>query len=102
MLKFSSSLNKCFKSQSGLDQLDQISLDPSVSVFSGDFVHTLGDAHVYSNHVEALKTQLEREPKTFPKIVIKREVEKIEDFNIDDFEIVGYDPHPKIAMDMAV
>jgi len=68
----------------------------------GDFVHTLGDAHVYSNHVEALKTQLEREPKTFPKIVIKREVEKIEDFNIDDFEIVGYDPHPKIAMDMAV
>jgi len=68
----------------------------------GDFVHTLGDAHVYSNHVEALKTQLEREPKTFPKIVIKREVELIEDFNIDDFEIVGYDPHPKIAMDMAV
>jgi len=68
----------------------------------GDFVHTLGDAHVYSNHVEALKTQLKREPETFPKIVIKREVEKIEDFNIDDFEIVGYDPHPKIAMDMAV
>jgi len=68
----------------------------------GDFVHTLGDAHVYNNHVEALKTQLEREPKDFPKIVIKRKVEKIEDFNIEDFEIVGYEPHPKIAMDMAV
>jgi len=68
----------------------------------GDFVHTLGDAHVYNNHVEALKIQLDREPKDFPKIVIKRKVEKIEDFNIDDFEIVGYAPHPKIAMDMAV
>jgi len=68
----------------------------------GDFVHTLGDAHVYSNHVEALKVQLEREPKEFPKLVIKREVEKIEDFNIDDFEVVGYQSHPKIAMDMAV
>jgi len=68
----------------------------------GDFVHTLGDAHVYSNHVEALKTQLEREPKEFPKIAIKRQVEKIEDFNIDDFEVVGYQSHPKIVMDMAV
>merc|ERR1711921_313 len=62
----------------------------------GDFVHTLGDAHVYSNHVEALKVQLEREPKEFPKIVIKRKVEKIEDFNIDDFEVLNYNPHPKI------
>jgi len=68
----------------------------------GDFVHTLGDAHVYSNHVEALKIQLEREPKEFPKIVIKRQVEKIEDFNIDDFEVVGYQSHPKIVMNMAV
>ena len=65
-------------------------------------MHTLGDAHVYPNHVEALKRELEREPKEFPKIVIKRKVEKIEDFNIDDFEEVGYQSHPKIAMDMAV
>ena len=71
-------------------------------LFPGDFVHTLGDAHVYSNHVEALKIQLEREPMEFPKIVIKRQVEKIEDFNIDDFEVVGYKSHPKIVMDMAV
>ena len=68
----------------------------------GDFVHTLGDAHVYLNHVEPLKTQLERAPKPFPKIILKRKVEKIEDFCIDDFEVVGYESHPKIAMDMAV
>jgi len=68
----------------------------------GDFVHTLGDAHVYNNHVEALKVQLGREPRQFPKISVKRKVDKIEDFTIDDFEISGYDPHPKIAMDMAV
>jgi thymidylate synthase len=68
----------------------------------GDFVHTLGDAHVYNNHVEALKVQLGREPRQFPKITVKRKIDKIEDFTIDDFEISGYDPHPKIAMDMAV
>ena len=68
----------------------------------GDFVHTLGDAHVYLNHVEPLKTQLEREPKQFPKLVIKRKVEKLEDFCIDDFEIKNYESHPKIVMEMAV
>ena len=68
----------------------------------GDFVHTLGDAHVYSNHVEALKQQLEREPRAFPKISIKRKVDNIEDFKFEDFEVSGYDPYPKIAMDMAV
>jgi len=68
----------------------------------GDFVHTLGDAHVYSNHVEALKQQLERKPRPFPTISIKRKVENIEEFKFEDFEVTGYDPHPKIAMDMAV
>ena len=68
----------------------------------GDFVHTLGDAHVYSNHVEPLKVQLQREPKTFPKLIIKRQVEKIEDFKFEDFTVEGYEPHPKITMDMAV
>ena len=68
----------------------------------GDFVHTLGDAHVYSNHVAALEEQLKREPKPFPKLVIKREVKSIEDFGIEDFEVVGYESHGKIAMDMAV
>ena len=68
----------------------------------GEFVHTLGDTHVYLNHVEPLKEQLTRDPKPFPKIVIKRKVENIEDFTIDDFEVQGYDPHPKITMELAV
>jgi len=68
----------------------------------GDFIHTLGDAHVYSNHVEALREQLQRTPKPFPTIAIKRKVENIEEFQFDDFEVTGYEPHPKIAMDMAV
>ncbi|XP_071955649.1 thymidylate synthase-like [Antedon mediterranea] len=68
----------------------------------GDFVHTIGDAHVYSNHVEPLKIQLQREPKPFPKLVIKRAVENIDDFTFADFEIQGYKCHPKIAMAMAV
>jgi len=68
----------------------------------GDFVHTLGDAHVYVNHIEPLKEQLTREPRPFPKLVIKRQVTDIEDFTAEDFEIIGYEPHKKIKMDMAV
>merc|ERR1712226_482392 len=68
----------------------------------GDFVHTLGDAHVYSNHVEALKVQLERSPRQFPTISVKRKIDNIEDFKFGDFEVSGYNPHPKISMDMAV
>ena len=68
----------------------------------GDFVHTLGDAHVYLNHIEPLKVQLERKPKEFPKLVIKRKVDKIEDFKFEDFAMEGYEPHPKITMEMAV
>ena len=69
---------------------------------AGEFVHTLGDTHVYLNHVEPLKEQLKREPRPFPKLVIKRDVENIEDFTIEDFEVKDYDPHPKITMAMAV
>jgi len=68
----------------------------------GEFIHTLGDAHVYCNHIEALETQLEREPREFPKLKIKRKVDNIEDFTIDDFEVIGYNPHGKIVMAMAV
>ena len=67
----------------------------------GDFVHTLGDAHVYVNHIEALREQLKREPRPFPKLLIKGK-KSIEDFTMDDFELVGYNPHAKIKMDMAV
>lgn len=70
---------------------------------AGDFVHTLGDAHVYLNHIEPLKEQLTREPRDFPKLKIKRpEVSDINEFKYEDFDLVGYKPHPKIAMEMAV
>jgi len=68
----------------------------------GDFVHTLGDTHVYLNHVEPLKEQLERVPRSFPKLNIKRTVENIEDFKFEDFEIKDYKPYPTIKMEMAV
>lgn len=68
----------------------------------GDFIHSMGDAHVYSNHVEPLKEQLERTPRAFPKLVIKRDVTDIADFTMKDFELVDYNPMPTIKMDMAV
>ncbi|XP_064634302.1 thymidylate synthase-like [Lineus longissimus] len=68
----------------------------------GDFVHTIGDAHVYLNHIEPLKVQLQREPRPFPKLFIKGTVTDIDDFKMEDFDLVDYKPHPKIAMDMAV
>ncbi|KAJ2692658.1 Thymidylate synthase [Coemansia sp. RSA 1285] len=68
----------------------------------GHFVHCMGDTHIYSNHVDALKVQLEREPRPFPKLVIRRTPENVEDFTIGDFEIEGYNPYGKIKMDMAV
>ncbi|RXN23797.1 thymidylate synthase isoform X2 [Labeo rohita] len=68
----------------------------------GDFVHTLGDAHIYTNHIEPLKEQIQREPRPFPKLRIKRKVERINDFQAEDFEIYDYNPHPVIKMQMAV
>ena len=69
---------------------------------AGEFVHVLGDAHVYSNHVDALKLQLERTPKPFPTLTIKNSTKNIDDFVFDDFIISGYNPDATIAMKMAV
>lgn len=69
---------------------------------TGDFIHTMGDVHVYLNHIEPLQEQLVRKPRAFPKLKIKRNVAKIEDFTIDDLEVVDYDPYPPIKMAMAV
>lgn len=71
---------------------------------AGDFVHTIGDAHVYLNHVDALKEQLERKPRAFPKLKLKdgKEYNDIDGFDFDDFEVVGYKPHKTIKMKMAV
>ncbi|XP_054715058.1 thymidylate synthase-like [Uloborus diversus] len=68
----------------------------------GDLVHTLGDAHIYSNHIEVLKEQITRTPKPFPKLRIKRDVKNIDDFIFSDFELIGYEHHPPIKMKMAV
>eukprot|EP00794_Sanderia_malayensis_P018168 gene18168-19981_t len=68
----------------------------------GDFVHTIGDAHIYSNHVEALKVQITREPRSFPTLSFKRTITDIDDFKFEDFDLQGYKPHPKIKMEMAV
>ncbi|XP_046748787.1 thymidylate synthase [Diprion similis] len=68
----------------------------------GEFVHTIGDCHVYLNHINALEEQIKRTPRPFPKLDIIRKVDDIDGFKADDFELIGYDPHPKIAMDMAL
>jgi len=62
----------------------------------GEFVHTYGDIHVYGNHYEQVKEQLSRTPKPFPKIWINPEKKNIDDFTIDDFKIIDYDPYPAI------
>ncbi len=67
-----------------------------------DFVHTIGDAHIYSNHFDQVKTQLEREPKPLPKLKINKDVKNIFDFKYEDFEIVDYDYHPAIRGKVAV
>lgn len=67
-----------------------------------ELVLAMGDAHVYRDHVEPLKEQLKREPRPFPKLVWKREVEDIDDFKYEDFEVQGYKPYPKIEMKMSV
>jgi len=69
---------------------------------AGEFIHTLGDAHVYTNHVEPLQEQLKREPKPFPTLEFTRQVTDIEDFVFEDFKLVGYSPHGPIKMEMAV
>lgn len=68
----------------------------------GDFVHTLGDAHIYQNHFEQVKTQLEREPKGLPVMRLNPEVKSIFDFDYSDFTLEGYDPHPLIKAPIAV
>ncbi|WP_313890810.1 thymidylate synthase [Psychrobacillus sp.] len=68
----------------------------------GDFVHTLGDAHLYLNHLEQVETQLARMPKQLPTLVLSSEKESIFDFEEADVSIEGYDPHPKIKAPIAV
>ncbi|KAJ4834415.1 hypothetical protein Tsubulata_036044 [Turnera subulata] len=68
----------------------------------GDFIHVLGDAHVYRNHVRPLQEQLQKIPKPFPTLEINPEKKNIDSFMASDFKLLGYDPHQKIVMQMAV
>ncbi|MBP5420682.1 MAG: thymidylate synthase [Bacteroidales bacterium] len=68
----------------------------------GDFVHTLGDAHIYLNHIEQIKLQLTREPYPLPKMVINPAVKNINDFKYEDFELVDYLAHPHIKGEVSV
>ena len=68
----------------------------------GDFVWTGGDCHIYNNHFEQAELQLSREPRSYPKLLIHRKPESIFDYRFEDFEIVGYDPHPHIKAPVAV
>lgn len=68
----------------------------------GDFVHTLGDAHIYLNHIDQCKLQLTRNPRPLPKLVLNPDVKDLFDFKFDDFNIEGYDPHPHIKGEISV
>lgn len=68
----------------------------------GEFVHTFGDAHIYMNHIEQVTEQLGREVRTLPQMKINPEVKDIFDFKYEDFELVGYDPHPHIKGEVAI
>ena len=68
----------------------------------GEFIHTLGDAHLYSNHLEQARLQLTRTPRTLPQMKITREVGSIFDFQYEDFVLEGYEPHPHIKAAVAV
>ena len=68
----------------------------------GDFVHTLGDAHLYSNHVEQAREQLSRSPRALPTLVLNPAITRLEDFRFEDITIEGYDPHPAIKAPVAV
>ena len=68
----------------------------------GDFVHTFGDAHIYSNHFEQVKTQLQREPLKLPSLRINKKPDSIFDYTFDDFDILDYEAHPHIAGKVSV
>ena len=68
----------------------------------GDFIHTLGDAHIYTNHIEQVNLQLSREPKKLPQMILNPEVKSVFDFKYEDFELVNYESHPTIKGKISV
>ena len=68
----------------------------------GEFIHTLGDAHIYLNHLDQADEQLKRELLPLPRLIFKRQVKEITDFRFEDVEIAGYQSHPHIAAPVAI
>jgi thymidylate synthase len=68
----------------------------------GEFIHTSGDVHLYNNHVDQARLQLTREPRALPQMQINPDVKSIFDFQLEDFTLLGYDPHPGIKAPVAV
>ena len=68
----------------------------------GDFIHTFGDVHIYSNHLEQVEIQLKRKPKKLPTIKINTDVDDIFEFTFDDFELIDYNPHPPIKAAVSI
>lgn len=68
----------------------------------GEFVHTVGDMHIYQNHMDAVSEQLVREPKEMPTLYIKSKKENIEDYTLEDIVLENYDPHPPIKAKLSV
>ena len=69
---------------------------------AGEFIHTLGDAHIYNNHLEQVKLQLTREPRLLPRMLLNPDVKNIFNFGYEDFQLTGYDPHPHIKGEVAI
>ena len=69
---------------------------------AGEFIHTFGDAHIYSNHYEQLELQLSRDLRPLPTMKLNPEIKSIFDFNFDDFELLNYNPHPHIKGAVAI